>query len=90
MDIDADAECETGFRVDCDVSRLRKVPANSTENAVGEKFARVVGLGASRDIGGFVLGFRIGGDSGKGVSDKKFCLPNGEVTVDGGESGIEF
>lgn len=64
--------------------------ANSAGAAVGEKFARVVGLGASRDNGGLVLGFRIGGENGSGVSDVKFCLPSGEVTVEGGEIGKEF
>ena len=37
-----------------------------------------------------MLGLRIGGESGKGVSEEKTCLPIGEVTVEGGESGREF
>lgn len=61
--------------------------ANPSGATLGEKFARVVGLGASRDNGGLELGFRIGGDNGNGVRDVKFCLPIGEVTVDGGEIG---
>jgi hypothetical protein len=68
---------------------LPKVPANSAGGAVGEKFARVVGFGASRDLGGFVLGFRIGGDSDSGVSNEKVCLPIGDVTVEGGDNGRE-
>ena len=61
--------------------------ANPSGAALGEKFTRVVGLGASRDNGGLELGFRIGGDNGNGVRDVKFCLPMVEVTVDGGEIG---
>lgn len=63
---------------------------------VGEKLVRVVGFGALRDHGGPVLGLRVGGDSGRGVNDGRPCLPcgdtrlpYGEVTVDGGEIGIE-
>lgn len=89
-DIDADAECEIGFTVDCDLLRLANESANSIEGAVGEKFARVVGFGASRDIGGFVLGLKIGGDNGRGVSEEKVCLPMGEATVEGGERGNEL
>ena len=87
IDTDADTECEIGFSVDCTSANEL---ANSAEGAVGEKFARVVGFGASRDSGGFVLGFRIGGDKGSGVSDERFCLLMGDVTVDGGEIGKEF
>lgn len=57
---------------------------------------RVVGFGGSRESGGFVLGLSVGGDKGKGVNVEKPCLlcgeirlPYGEVTVDGGEIGIE-
>lgn len=64
--------------------------AKSAGAAVGEKFARVVGLGASRDSGGLELGFNIGGDNGNGVSDAKFCLPTGEVMVEGGDIGKEL
>lgn len=38
---------------------------------------------ASRDCGGFELGFKMGGDRGNGVSDEKFCFPIGDVTVEG-------
>ena len=87
-DIDADAECEMGFLADCEL-RPKKTPVNSGGGAVGEKLARVVGLGASRDIGGFVLGLRIGGDRASGVSDEKFGFPIGDVTVEGGDKGKE-
>lgn len=70
-----------------DLLRPSNESANPAGAAPGEKFARVVGLGASRDIGGLELGFRIGGDNGNGVSDVKFCLLIGEVTVEGGEIG---
>jgi hypothetical protein len=76
--------------VPSDLLRSANESVNSAGTAVGEKFARVVGLGASRDNGGLELGFRIGGDSGNGVSDVKFCLPIGEVTVEGGEIGKEL
>jgi hypothetical protein len=39
----------------------------SCDANVGEKLVRVVGFGASRDSGGFVLGLSIGGESGSGV-----------------------
>lgn len=89
VDIDADAECEIGFTDDCDLLRSANDVANSAEGTVGEKFARVVGFGASRDMGGFVLGFRIGGDSGSGISDEKFGLLIGDVIVEGGEIGMD-
>lgn len=57
---------------------------------------RVVGFGGSRDSGGLVLGLSVGGDKGKGTSVEKPCLlfgemrfPYGEVTVEGGEIGME-
>ena len=88
-DIDSEAECEIGFMVVCEL-RLAKVPAKSAGGTVGEKLARVVGLGASRDMGGFVLGFSIGGERGSGVSDEKFCFPIGDVTVEGGDKGKDL
>jgi hypothetical protein len=60
---------------------------------VGEKFLRVVGLGGFRDSGGLVLGFNVGGDSGKGVNEGRGCLPldatlvHVPLAVHGGESG---
>lgn len=85
--IDEVAECEIGFTVEFDLLRLVHEPANSAGGDAGEKFARVVGFGASRDVGGFVLGLKTIGDNGRGVSDEKTCLPIGDVTVEGGESG---
>lgn len=82
--MEADAECDVNLSVDC---ILWAKPAGAT---VGEKLARVVGFGASRDSGGFELGFKIGGDKGSGVRDAKFCFPIGDVTVEGGEMGKEF
>ena len=64
---------------------------------MGEKLVRVVGFGALSESGGFVLGFNIGGDNGRGVRLGKFCfpgpavkyiLPIGDVMVEGGEIGI--
>jgi hypothetical protein len=64
---------------------------------VGEKLERVVGFGALRDSGGFVLGLSIGGESGRGVRLGRYCfvgpdvtyiLPIGDVTVEGGDNGI--
>jgi hypothetical protein len=58
---------------------------------------RVVGFGAFKESGGLVLGLSIGGESGRGVRDGKCCfagpevmymLPIGDVTVEGGDSGI--
>lgn len=67
----------------------------SAGGEVGEKLVRVVGFGASRDVGGFVLGLNVRGESGRGIKDGSSCLvcgkirlPYGEVTVDGGEIGI--
>lgn len=55
---------------------------------------RVVGFGWLNDIGGLLLGFNIGGDSGKGVNEGRCCLPFKEpllfqVAVVGGESGMD-
>jgi hypothetical protein len=49
-----------------------------------------VGFGALRDIGGFELGLSVMGESGRGVSEVKGCLPRGDVAVTGGERGIEL
>lgn len=73
-----------------DLLRCAKGLTNPAGTAIGEKFARVVGLGALRDMGGLELGFKIGGDNGNGVSDVKFCLPIGEVTVECGDVGKTF
>jgi hypothetical protein len=57
----------------------------------------VVGFGGFRDIGGLVLGFRVGGERGSRANVGKFCLPGpdvvytfpiGNVAVMGGENGI--
>jgi hypothetical protein len=53
---------------------------------------RVVGFGAFRDNGGLVLGFRVGGERGRGVNEGSGCLPVecgllAHVAVEGGESG---
>lgn len=62
----------------------------------GEKLFRVVGFGALSDIGGFVLGLSIGGDSGRGTRLGRCCFggpavaymfPIGQVAVVGGDSG---
>lgn len=83
-DVEADAECETVLL------RSANDWPKPTGALVGEKLARVVGFGASRDCGGFELGFKIGGDRGSGVSDEKLCFPIGDVTVEGGEIGKEL
>jgi hypothetical protein len=77
---------------------MGKSAGKSCTGDVGEKLVRVVGFGAFRDRGGFVLGFNIGGDSGSGIKLGKDCflspevtyilLPIGHVAVFGGESGI--
>jgi hypothetical protein len=57
----------------------------------------VVGFGGCRDVGGLVLGFSVGGESGSGIKEGKFDLPSpdvlyrlpiGKVAVVGGEDGI--
>jgi hypothetical protein len=83
-DIETDAECETALL------RSANDWPKPTGALVGEKLARVVGFGASRDCGGFELGLRMGGDRGNGVNDVKFCFPIGDVTVEGGEIGKEL
>jgi hypothetical protein len=64
---------------------------------VGEKLVRVVGFGALSESGGFVFGLNIGGDKGSGVRLGRWGFPGpavkyilfiGDVTVEGGESGI--
>jgi hypothetical protein len=61
---------------------------------MGEKFLRVVGFGGFRDSGGFVLGFSVGGDSGRGVNEGRACFPLDDallahipLAVHGGERG---
>lgn len=90
FDTDADAECEMFFSDDCSLLRSANALANVAGTTVGEKLARVVGFGASRESGGFELGFNIGGDKGNGVREEKVCFPIGDVTVEGGEIGKEF
>jgi hypothetical protein len=72
---------------------------NPCVGVVGEKLLRVVGFGAFRECGGFVLGLSIGGDSGRGTRfgrccfagpDEMYMFPIGDVTVEGGESGIDI
>ena len=90
---DTDCECECrGLKVEVDVDALslKKAEVKSLGGAAGEKFVRVVGFGALRDIGGFELGLSVTGESGSGVSDEKGCLPRGDVAVTGGERGIEL
>jgi hypothetical protein len=72
------------------VLSLKKAELKSGGGAAGEKFVRVVGFGALRDIGGFELGLSVMGESGRGVSEEKGCLPRGDVAVTGGERGIEL
>jgi hypothetical protein len=69
----------------------------SCDGNVGEKLVRVVGFGAFKDSGGFVLGLSIGGESGRGVRLERYCfagpdvmyrLPIGNVAVVGGDNGI--
>lgn len=71
----ADAECDA----ECDTCRLLSAdricwypemgyPAGkSYAGEVGEKLVRVVGFGAFKDVGGFVLGLSMGGESGRSV-----------------------
>jgi hypothetical protein len=101
MFIDADAPCDTSRLVAGDGAWLYPPmgydDGNSCAEVVGEKLLRVVGFGAFRDSGGLVLGLSIGGESGRGVRYGRCCLtapdetymfPIGDVTVDGGESGM--
>lgn len=52
---------------------------------------RVVGFGAFKDIGGLVLGFKVGGERGRSANEGSCCLPQkcdlAQVAVEGGESG---
>lgn len=69
----------------------------SCAGEVGEKLFRVVGFGAFSESGGLVLGFKIGGESGRGIRFGKCCfvgpavvyiLPICQVALVGGDSGI--
>lgn len=95
---EAEAECEMPWLTDKEVlwryPAIGKSAGKSCCGVVGEKFVRVVGFGAFRDIGGLVLGFSVGGERGRGVSEGSGCLPLdcgllAQVAVDGGESGKE-
>ena len=75
---------------------IGKALGKSPGGVVGEKLVRVVGFGALSDVGGFVLGLRVMGESGSGIRDGRSDLlygerrlPYGEVTVEGGEIGME-
>lgn len=73
---------------------MGKSGGKSCCGVVGEKFVRVVGFGAFRDNGGLVLGFKVGGERGRGVKEGSGCLPLefglvAQVAVEGGESGRE-
>ena len=90
---DTDCECECrGLKYEFGAAELslEKAETKSLGGAAGEKFVRVVGFGAFRDMGGFELGLSVTGESGRGVSDEKGCLPRGDVAVTGGERGIEL
>jgi hypothetical protein len=97
---EAEAECDASrssvFLRGCVYPEIGKSAGKSCGD-VGEKLIRVVGFGALRDSGGFLLGLSIGGDNANGVKLENGCLagpevmyvlPNGDVTVDGGERGI--
>lgn len=97
---DAEVECDARRSIlllrGCVYTETGKSVGKSCGD-VGEKLVRVVGFGALRDSGGFLLGLSIGGDNGNGVRLEKDCFPgpdvaymfpDGEVTVDGGENGI--
>jgi hypothetical protein len=101
MFIDADAPCDTSLLVVEDEAWLYPDmgydDGKSCAGKVGEKLLRVVGFGAFRESGGLVLGLSIGGESGRGMRfgrccfvgpDETYMFPIGDVTVDGGESGI--
>ena len=60
---------------------------NISDAGPGEKLSCVVGFGALRESGGWLLGFRIGGERGRGVSVRSECLLRGDMIVGGGESG---
>jgi hypothetical protein len=73
---------------------MGKSAGKSFCGVVGEKFRRVVGLGGFSDNGGLVLGFNVGGDSTRGVSEGRACLPLDDallahipLAVHGGERG---
>jgi hypothetical protein len=73
---------------------MGKSEGKSFCGVVGEKFLRVVGFGGFKDNGGFVLGFNVGGERGRGVNEGRDCLPLDDallvhipLAVHGGDSG---